>query len=541
MKAPPAVLLTILLLLTACYGDRRQQMLGILDEADSLNRNYIPFATDSQLLAATRFFDAHGTSLEQLRAHYLLGCAYRDLGQAPEALQAWHDAIDRADTTSRDSAVLERLMAVYGQMAEMYHSQHLPHDEIKVMKRYAHLALLTKDTLKYIKNIELQVGPYEQLGDTMSMLSTLSKAKNLYEVNGYHEEAIQTLCTPIFIAIERGELGCALAMMKLYESQSGLFDAGGNIRDGREVYYYIKGLYYLKSHQLDSAEAFMRKLLPSLQNVNAYRGLLEIYLQRGNPDSISTFVKLFEKAVDEKSNARETEAIHQISAPYDYQHSERIAYMNSLENQKLKELVFCLVLLSIIIFVILYSVYYKTKKQKKQAELQYIANVAQLREVRQELLTLKRHEEENQIIINRKKRNLELLETQIREYQQIAAGAHTSGIDEKLSKTDIYNYFHAMANKGQKPLDEDWLELEKTFMSVLPETYHFINIHRSTLDTTAYHVCMLVRIHIKPTPISHMIGVSDAYISQVRKDLLLRLFHISGKPKEFDMKICSFS
>ncbi|MBP3251709.1 MAG: hypothetical protein J6M25_03560, partial [Prevotella sp.] len=67
--------LMFLLLLTACYGSRRQQMLTVLDEADSLNRNYIPFATDSQLLAATRFFDAHGTSLEQLRAHYLLGCA----------------------------------------------------------------------------------------------------------------------------------------------------------------------------------------------------------------------------------------------------------------------------------------------------------------------------------------------------------------------------------------------------------------------------------------------------------------------------------
>ena len=50
-------------------------MLAALDEADSLNRNYIPITSDSLLREAVDFFDDHGTPNERLRAHYLLGCA----------------------------------------------------------------------------------------------------------------------------------------------------------------------------------------------------------------------------------------------------------------------------------------------------------------------------------------------------------------------------------------------------------------------------------------------------------------------------------
>ena len=70
-----------LLLLIACGSSERGRMLAVLDEADSLNRNYIPFTTDSVLKIAAEWFDSHGSANERVRAHYLLGCAYRDMGE----------------------------------------------------------------------------------------------------------------------------------------------------------------------------------------------------------------------------------------------------------------------------------------------------------------------------------------------------------------------------------------------------------------------------------------------------------------------------
>ena len=113
--------LFLLLLLTACDGERGREMSALLDRADSLNRAYLPMTggLDSLLRDAADYYDRHGSANEQMRAHYLLGCAYRDMGEAPAALQCYQDAVDRADTLS-DDCDIRRLMSVYGQMAELY-------------------------------------------------------------------------------------------------------------------------------------------------------------------------------------------------------------------------------------------------------------------------------------------------------------------------------------------------------------------------------------------------------------------------------------
>jgi len=149
-------LLFLLLLLTACDGERGREMSALLDRADSLNRAYVPMTggLDSLLRDAADYYDRHGTSNEQMRAHYLLGCAYRDMGEAPAALQSYQDAVDRADTTSADCD-MKRLMSVYGQMATLFHYQNLPTDELETNYHVQGCAKKLKDTLTYIRCIEL--------------------------------------------------------------------------------------------------------------------------------------------------------------------------------------------------------------------------------------------------------------------------------------------------------------------------------------------------------------------------------------------------
>ena len=76
--------LLLLLTLAACTNEAdRQYYAGLMAEADSLNRHYISFTTDSVMKDAVSFYDRHGSANERMRAHYLLGCVYRDLGEAP--------------------------------------------------------------------------------------------------------------------------------------------------------------------------------------------------------------------------------------------------------------------------------------------------------------------------------------------------------------------------------------------------------------------------------------------------------------------------
>ena len=83
------IVFALLLTLVCCTTEAdRNRMSTLLDRADSMNSAYLPLTDgmDSLLLEATRFYDRHGDADQQVRAHYLLGCAYRDMGEAPAAL-----------------------------------------------------------------------------------------------------------------------------------------------------------------------------------------------------------------------------------------------------------------------------------------------------------------------------------------------------------------------------------------------------------------------------------------------------------------------
>ena len=56
-------------------------------------------------------------------SQYLLGCIYRDQGDAPESLEHFMNAVACADTTAADCDCYT-LSCVYGQMAEIYTVQY---------------------------------------------------------------------------------------------------------------------------------------------------------------------------------------------------------------------------------------------------------------------------------------------------------------------------------------------------------------------------------------------------------------------------------
>ena len=100
-------------------GERMRRQLACLqarNQTDSLLTN------DSLAQALCDYFDSHGTSNEQVLAHYLLARTYTDKGEAPQALDEYHRAAECADTTSEDCDYL-LLAKVHGQMAELlYHN-----------------------------------------------------------------------------------------------------------------------------------------------------------------------------------------------------------------------------------------------------------------------------------------------------------------------------------------------------------------------------------------------------------------------------------
>ncbi len=129
---PMKQLLTIflaLLLLGACVTDgKRSRMRSGLDSINQRNRSDQPFTVDDVQPYVT-FFDRHGTANDRLLAHYLLGRAYHDHGEAPMALQCYQQAAECADTLSADCDY-RQLCRAFAQMAQIFYEQGLYREQL---------------------------------------------------------------------------------------------------------------------------------------------------------------------------------------------------------------------------------------------------------------------------------------------------------------------------------------------------------------------------------------------------------------------------
>ena len=536
MKARMPILLSwLLLLLAACDGGRRQQMEALLDRADSLNRAYIPMTggLDSLLSEAASYYDRHGSPNEQLRAHYLLGCAYRDMGDAPQALQCYQDAVDRADTLASDCDY-HRLMAVYGQMEDLFHLQYLPEDELKAQEEYGKLAIKTNDTLLYLYNLEAKAKPLFLLGDTIRMVEAMNEARIQYEKYGYPQNALRAIGPMIHILIQRGQLSDARHLMNAYELESGLFE-NGRISKGREIYYDFKGNYYLKTGQVDSAEFYFRRLQSCGYNVDASRGLLFVYRQRHDADSVYKYSLLYEKALDEQSNSRRTEVIHQMNSLYNYQQQQKKANEKTLLLAQAKAERNGYGLLFFIVLAILVCVLYTLHvlKSKKEKMLQdYLDNLAALKKTQSELEALRQHEHEYEEIIAEKKSQIALL------YKKLNKRPSSEAL---LKETSVYKRIHFLANAGKAPSQKEWDDICSVVKEFLPGFHDFMSAHEHDLNTNEYRTCLLTRFHVKPKPIGFMLGVTTGYISRIRGNLVEKLFKVKGKSSSFDKYITAIS
>ena len=327
---------------------RADRMRYELTLAEAMNKAYKDIATDSVMKLVVRYYDRHGSRNQQLKAHYLLGCAYRDMGEAPMAINAWQEAVDCADTLSTDCDY-KTLYRVYGQMAELYDLQYMPHEELEAQRQVSKYALLAKDTFNYIRGIELQVNAYYLMGDSAGILQTTEKARQLYLKHGMQDEAAKVYAAAIHIAVDKGQFLLADSLMKDYVKASGLFDKKGDIEPSREQYYYYKGMCCLASGKLDSAEMLFRKLIPVSDNtMDGYLGLLKLYQEKKDIDSTVHYAQLYESALSDYLKYTHKETVTQMKALYDYSRQVKIAQLLKSRNAR-QTLVFVIVAFIIIL------------------------------------------------------------------------------------------------------------------------------------------------------------------------------------------------
>jgi hypothetical protein len=534
----------LLLLLLAACGESHEQMLRQLEELERMNRADSVMRNDTLAEHLTKYFDRHGSANECMRAHYILGRTYADMGEAPRAVDAYLDAASHADTTAADCDY-RTLSAIYSQMGEVFHRQLLLSDEIEARRHAQQFAYLNEKPLIALSEKKLSASAYILLNKRDSAELILKEILQQYEDSGFFQEELQASTMLMHLYVDKPEHSSDLGtLIEKYDSGSNLFNESHELPPSKRQYYYYKGCYMEGIGLLDSAEYYYRKVYrPNMSFVSQnpiYRGLLSVFQKRHQADSIAKYALLYCQANDSSIALNDQQLTAQMAASYQYNRFQKQAFENEKKAQRIKIVLLLVVSIAAVLLLTLTLAHVLYRRKKQVQMLQYRHDLENLERAQTELLEL--HSEENQVsaeLLKRKNDEIIKLQSRIIDYMGKMQKHRQETLENRLQESPVARHLLdlTLANPPLKASLQDFQDLKTLINQEIPSFYGVLNAPDHTLRPIEYDVCMLIRLHFQPAEICKLTGISDGYAANLRKRLLLRIFGEEGAPKDFDRRI----
>ena len=531
------------LLRSMSFSSTSDRMYYYLLLADACNKCYDTLPSDSILQEVAEYYDRHGNPNEQVRAHYLLGCAYRDLGEAPHALDCYHTAVSRADTTANDCD-FRTLSLIHSQTAALLGEQMLPRQQLEELNLQYANAIHAKDTLCALNALGQMANVYNMLDMPDSSIFISNKLSDIYCSHGLIKKMALTKGGIILSCINKNNFEEAKKCIDTYKLYAVVYDKEGRIENGREAFYGIEGRYYIGVQQYDSAEYFFRKELESTIDLNnheyAYRGLYMVFKQTGQRDSMSKYAELAYNATDAHFKEKQSDELRHMHALYNYSRHQSIARQKTAEANRNRQTILIGSFISVIIItILLFGIYlYRHKKQEeiRLLQRQYENDVDKLEQAKYDLMKMK--EAQFVHLMAEKESDLEILKRRLERYGQSISLKKQENLEDFLLETDIYRRLrYLVMHPKEKITNDEWKELRETIEKAIPNFYETIHRAMANIKPSDYDICLLDRLYFSPSEIAILTGYGLSTITMKRVRLLEKLFQISGKGEQFDILI----
>ena len=520
--------------------DKSTQMRYQLVYAKGMNKGYVDFTTDSLMKEIVDYYDNHGTCQQQMLAHYLLGCVYRDLGDSPASLSCYNDAVEKVDTTSSDCDY-KLLTRVYEQQGALFLSQSMPQNALSAYQKAEKYAWIAKDTLSAVLSYEHLGNIYEYMDNMNKVIEVYENASRRYRQYGYPVQAARALGGAIQALILTKQYAKAKKYMDVFEAESGYFQKDSCYSYiNYSHYYYLKGLYCLESHS-DSAKYWFTKCQEFAKTNNnksfsAYAWYL-YYIKHQQMDSVAKYSEQAFAYNDSANLDMERDLMQKMQAIYDYDRWKNVAHNEEIKATRanLTLLVSILVSVSVIIIGILtFLVYRKKRKQELQEKEEQENQIRQqIYDTKQELELLRTvNDRKIADVIKEKEQTINKLKEDLKDIRDKYSNSSLSDVDILLKESSIYKRIKYLELHPKETMREnDWIELEETIEQLIPS---FIPLLKNRLNVIGYRICLLVKLEISTSSIAILLGLSSSAISKYRKVMLEKLCGRSGKPKDFD-------
>lgn len=508
------------------------------------DRAYIPHSSDSIILPILNYYK-QTDDLHLPETYYYAGRIYRDLGDAPQALDYFNNTLDALPSSSDSYSLKSK---VYSQIGTLFLYQDIYDEALKMFKEAFHYDLLLEDSVGMSYDLRDMATSYRCLNQIDSAIYYYGKANDL--ALALHQQRfvsmIQSQMAGLYIQLKKYDLAKQFLQSSLsYQhkaDKSGIFS--------------VAAKYYHQLGTKDSAAYYYTQLLDFgtiYAKQAAHWGLAELAIDNNHEQDAIPHLRAYMQCVDSIRKITDREAIRQMRSVYNYKLREKeIAHLKS-KNEQTKLIIISLLSLCAILASITFAYiqYFKLK------QLQLTIRLKKIKRLKDKLYSRSvQFIEENK----RKIEELEIMERKFLEVDQINTTLKEQLNAQKeliiytnkqikldlnrreqsqavLFKSEIYLHIQRQLkinDRSKRMLsDEDWKELEKlvnsTYNVFKENLYDIYN-----LSLFEYRVCLLIKINIQPIDIGKLTEHSKESISSTRRRLYEKVFHIKGAPKDWD-------
>lgn len=514
-----------------------------IDKAEKQNQEYIPFTTDSILLNVVDYYEQNGNSNEKMKAHYLLGCAYRDMGEAPLAIKQFHLATEAADTLEPDCNY-SLLCRIHSQMSALFYEELLPMNQYKESKAAEKYAWMAKDTLYALISFEKQADSYDLQNKSDSAAFILDEAYRRYIKYGYDAYAYKVCSSLIYHLIMAGNYNAAKKYVRIYDKHINDNSLSEHNSDKIKMYYLHKGLFFMRAGQNDSAFVYLRKGIENtkcLDNLEAgYSRLYEVYKLEGMRDSALKYAELCYQITEEKQEASQAELVFHIQSLYNYDRYASALELSKAEKRNAMLWMYLYGGLTLFLFLTCVTIY-KVQKRKKQEDISKLTSEFELYKDRLEHAKsdlLKIRDKELKLLSLEKENSIKQLQEQFSNYRSVMIEKDPHFIDKRLKKSEIFNRFVDITrNPLLVPTNDEWEQLRLLVASEIPSFKADLNKGRRILRAIEMDICILERLNFTPADMVQLTQLKPSNISMMRKRLNENIFNDQPDTKLFHNNI----
>ena len=504
------------------------------------DKAYIPHTSDSVMLPILHYYE-HGGDKDLLpTAYYYMGSTYRDLNDAPRALEYYQKALDVIPGDN----YLKVKTKVYAQMGDLLYYQNLYQNALKQYNESYRCNSILNDTVGLIFNLcdmalcyantnmnkegityLKQAIHYAEAIDDEEMYSLASsQLSSLYEQIGDYTSAYESI-KPALANLDSTNISSVYSIAASVHRHLGNRDSA--------FYYYSKLLKYGNLYARTEANYQLAKIAEDSLHLERAVTLLEKYRH------LADFVKYITS----------TEAIARMNSLYDYQvHEREKAEAQNKANRFRLYLVTGFAFFVIVSLVLISLVqYYKRKELKSKVRLEKLSALRMeehrrsreyIRENEEKMVSLSMRISELEDSETQLKAQLQntkdqlMLENQVaeakmRQREQALKAILASPLRaELISKAEMHNHLR----------DEDILSIETLLNANFP---HFIEdlLGLGDLSAIEYKVCLLLKMKIAPKHIKILVNREKTSISNIRSRLYEKITGMQGSTKDWDALI----